>query len=81
MNNSVTNVLNALRNGEELTAKQISSRFGVSNPRDTVHSIRQKGFPVNLIETKDTKGRVKHKYSMNTNHPSVSTYTVKGITD
>jgi len=78
MNNGVNNVLNALRNGEELTSKQISSRFGISNPRDAVHSIRQKGYPVNLIETVDTKGRIKHKYSMNTNNPSVSTYTVKG---
>ena len=80
MENSVNKVLNALRDGEELTAKQISSRFGVSNPRDTVHSIRQKGYAVNLIETTDTKGRTKLKYTMNNDVPSVSSYTVRGST-
>lgn len=76
MNTSVDRLFNALTTGEELTAKQISSRFGLSNPRDAVHSIRRGGYPVNLVETKDTNGRTKLKYTMDTTKPSVSSYTV-----
>lgn len=76
MNTGVNRLFTALTSGEELTAKQISSRFGIQNPRDAVYSIRKNGYPVNLVESKDTNGRVKLKYTMNTDRPSVSSYTV-----
>lgn len=75
----IERVYNALRAGEALTAKQISARFGLSNPRDAVYSIRQNGFAVALVEHVDTKGRVKRKYVLDSFLPSVSTYTVKGV--
>lgn len=59
-------VLSALRNGEELTGKQISARFGVGNPRATVSALRMKGFPVYLNEHVDSKGRVTQKYRLGT---------------
>lgn len=77
MDTAVNRLHNALISGEELTSKQISSRFGLSNPRDAVYTLRQNGYPVSLVERKDTSGRVKLKYSMNGDAPSVSTYTVK----
>ena len=57
-------VLSALRNGEELTGKQIRARFGVGNPRATVSALRMKGFPVYLNEHVDSKGRVTQKYRL-----------------
>lgn len=39
----------ALLNGEELTAKQISARFGLANPRAAIFKLRaHKGLPVYL---------------------------------
>jgi hypothetical protein len=35
--------LTALKNGEELTAKQITARFGIANPTATVSDLRLRG--------------------------------------
>ena len=55
-------VLMALQNGEALTAKQISARFGVKNPTATISDIRFAGYAVYANPHKDTKGRVTTKY-------------------
>lgn len=55
-------LLAALRRGEQLTAKQISTRFRAANPRDVVYSLRNEGFNINLIETKNSKGIERRKY-------------------
>ncbi len=55
-------VLEALQNGEQLTAKQISARFGVANPTATISNIRFAGYAIYANEHKDTKGRVTTKY-------------------
>ena len=55
-------VLEALQSGEQLTAKQISSRFGVKNPTATISDIRFSGYAVYANPSKDTKGRVTTKY-------------------
>ena len=39
-------VLEAFQNGEELTAKQIRSRFGAGNPASIVQSLRFRGFAI-----------------------------------
>lgn len=59
-------LLEALRNGEQLTAKQISARFGVKNPTATVSDLRYAGFAVYANQHKDTKGRVTTKYRLGT---------------
>jgi predicted transcriptional regulator len=59
-------VLAALRNGEELTGKQIRARFGVGNPRATVSALRMKGFAIYANERTDTKGRTKSFYRLGT---------------
>ncbi len=38
-----TALLEALKNGEELTEKQITSRFGIANPTATVSDLRIRG--------------------------------------
>ena len=55
-------VLEALLSGQELTAKQISSRFNVASPTKIVSLVRQEGYAVYLNKHTDTKGRVTHKY-------------------
>ena len=57
-------VLNVLSTGEELTAKQIQSRFGVRNARATVSALRMKGYPIYANTRTDTKGRSKTKYRL-----------------
>lgn len=55
-------LLAAFKAGEQLTAKQISHRFGIANPRATVSSLRFKGYAIYANEHTDTKGRVTIKY-------------------
>lgn len=57
-------LLEAFQNGEQLTAKQITARFGVKNPTATVSDLRYNGFAIYANEHKDTKGRVTTKYRM-----------------
>ena len=59
-------LLEALRSGEALTAKQINARFGIANPTATVSDLRFAGFAVYANEHKDTKGRQSTKYRLGT---------------
>jgi hypothetical protein len=59
-------VLTALQNGEELTAKQIASRFSVANPHDVVYQLRNQGYCIYLNEKRNSKGDVKGKYRIGT---------------
>jgi|TARA_B110000503_G_C7107521_1_gene396595 transcription initiation factor IIE alpha subunit len=64
-------VLAALVSGEELTGKQIASRFSVGNPRALVSSLRMNGYAIYANQRTDTKGRVKTKYRIGTAPRSV----------
>ena len=59
-------LLEALRNGEQLTAAQIKARFGIANPTATVSDLRYSGFAVYANRHTDTKGRVSTKYRLGT---------------
>jgi predicted ArsR family transcriptional regulator len=61
-----TRVLEALQSGEQLTAKQISARFGIANPTATISNLRFAGFAVYANQHTDTKGRVTTKYRLGT---------------
>jgi hypothetical protein len=50
-------------NGEKLTAKQISARYGIANPYDTVYTLRREGFAIYLNSHVDSKGRMTNKYT------------------
>ena len=43
-----TKVANALLSGAELTAKQITSRYGVKNVRAVISKLRSEGFSIYL---------------------------------
>jgi hypothetical protein len=49
-------------NRENLTARQISARYNISNPYDTIYKLRMKGYPIYLNVHEDSKGRVTQKY-------------------
>jgi len=55
-------LLEAFKAGEQLTAAQITHRFGVANPRATVSSLRFQGYAIYANEHKDVKGIVTTKY-------------------
>jgi predicted ArsR family transcriptional regulator len=60
-------LVGALKNGEQLTAKQIRARFGIANPTATVSDLRlRQGYAVYANQHTDTKGRVSTKYRLGT---------------
>ena len=62
-NTKVDRVYKALvLEGQELTAKQIASRYNVANPYDAVYQLRMEGYSIYLNRHVDSKGRVTQKY-------------------
>jgi len=62
-----TKLIAALENGNELTAKQISARYGVKNVRALVSSLRMQGYPVYLNKRVSSfDGQTYSKYSLGT---------------
>lgn len=57
-------VLEALKNGEQLTAAQISARYNAGNPHEIVRQLRMKGYSIYLNACKNSKGHVTHKYRL-----------------
>ena len=58
-------LLEVLQQGESLTAKQISARFGIANPTATVSDLRLRGgFAVYANQHTDSKGRETTKYRL-----------------
>jgi hypothetical protein len=59
-----TRLLEALQRGEELTAKQIASRFEIANPTATVSSLRFAGFAVYANKRTNSRGETYTKYRL-----------------
>lgn len=58
-------LIEALQNGEELTAKQITARFGIANPTATVSDLRlRNGLAVYANRRTDSRGRTTTKYRL-----------------
>ena len=64
METAYNRLLTTLRSGTELTAKQISARFKVSQPYHLVYRMRENGFNVKLTERTNSKGQTKNFYSL-----------------
>jgi len=64
-------LLEAFKAGEQLTAAQITHRFGVANPRATVSSLRFQGYAIYANEHKDSKGNLTTKYRIGNPRRSV----------
>ena len=59
-------VIAALESGVELTAKQITARYGVANPRAVISSLRMQGYPVYLNKRTNSLGETYSKYRLGT---------------
>lgn len=59
-------VLAALKNGEQLTAAQIRSRFSAGNPHEVIRALRERGYAIYLNEHVNSKGEVTLKYRLGT---------------
>lgn len=57
-------LLEALQNGEQLTAKQIASRFDIKNPTATVSDLRFAGFAVYANRRTNRRGETTTKYRL-----------------
>ena len=64
-------VIAALESGTELTAKQISARYGVKNARALISDIRMQGYPVYLNQRTNGFGDTYSKYRLGTPTRSV----------
>jgi predicted ArsR family transcriptional regulator len=59
-----TRLLEALRNGEELTAKQINYRFDIANPTATVSALRFAGYAIYANKRTNKRGETYTKYRL-----------------
>lgn len=60
-------LVNALKNGQELTSVQIRSRFGIANVTAAIHYIRTTlGYAVYLNERTNSRGETYSKYRIGT---------------
>jgi hypothetical protein len=57
-------LLTTMRSGTELTAKQIASRFRISQPYHLIYRLRENGFQVELVERTNSKGQSKNFYRL-----------------
>ena len=65
-------VANALSNGAELTAKQITSRYGVKNVRAVISKLRSEGYSIYLNKRVSSyDGETYSKYMIGTPWRSV----------
>ena len=64
-------VITALEGGAELTAKQITARYGVANPRAVISSLRMQGYSVYLNKRTNSLGETYSKYRLGTAPRSV----------
>ena len=57
----------AFFSGRSITAKQISTQFGIASPSKVISRLRMEdGLPVYCNKHTDTKGRITHKYVLGT---------------
>lgn len=59
-------VLSVLKEGRELTVKQISSMFDIGSPTKVISELRHEGHAIYLNKRIDTKGRETFKYRLGT---------------
>ena len=83
-----TKVATALVNGAELTAKQISSRYGVKNVRAVISQLRSEGFSIYLNKRVSSfDGETYMKYMLGTprklfevrGHSKTKSFTIYGL--
>jgi predicted transcriptional regulator len=59
-------VLSVLKDGREVTAKQLEGQFGIGSPTKVISNLRREGYAIYLNRRVDTKGRETMKYRLGT---------------
>lgn len=72
-------LLEALRSGEQLTAKQIAYRFEIANPTATVSDLREQGFAIYANRVTNTRGDTYTKYRLGTPSRRVVAAGIKAL--
>jgi hypothetical protein len=72
-------LLEAFQNGEELTAAQITSRYGIRNVYDAVYNLRTQGYAVYLNERTNARGETVNKYRLGTPSRAVVAAGIKAL--
>jgi hypothetical protein len=74
-------LLEALRKGEELTAKQITYRFGIPNPTASVSALRFQGYPIYANRRTNRLGDTFTKYRLGTPSRAVIAAGYRALAD
>jgi len=64
--NQKSKVLAILKEGREVTAKQLSGQYGVGSPTKVISMLRREGYAIYLNKHVDTVGRETSKYRLGT---------------
>lgn len=61
---ATTSLINYLKSGKTVTAKQITARFGLANPHEAVRQLRMKGFAVYANNSTLWNGETTTRYKL-----------------
>lgn len=74
-------LLKALKSGEQLTAKQIASRFSIANPTATVSDLRFDGYAVYGNASKLSDGTEVTRYRLGTPTRAIVAAGIRALAD
>lgn len=74
-------LLEALKSGEAMTAKQISARFSIANPTATVSDLRFDGFAVYANPGKLSDGTTVTRYRLGTPSRAIVAAGIRALAD
>ena len=63
---ATTSLINYLKSGKTVTAKQITSRFGLANPHEAVRQLRMKGYAIYNNDSVLWNGETTTRYRLGT---------------
>lgn len=63
---ATTSLINYLKSGKTVTAKQITARFGLANPHEAVRQLRMKGYAVYANNSTLWNGETTTRYRLGT---------------
>lgn len=63
---ATTSLINYLKSGKTVTAKQITARFGLANPHEAVRQLRMKGYAVYANNSTLWNGEATTRYRLGT---------------
>lgn len=77
--NQKERLITALKEGQQLTAKQIASQFKIGSPSKVVSLLRNEGNAIYLNRHTDSHGRVTQKYRLGTPRRALIARAVRAV--